>query len=94
MSNSVLVGEINAPFQLGGSLVAVTLLPGTIPVPVVLDGLGTRFLLGLIPVPFRLLGKVGPVSGSIFAFPEVVVEFDAFEREVIVDVDSEPTDNV
>lgn len=93
MSNSVLTGEINVPFTLVGSQVAVTTLPGTIIVPFTLGGLGTRFLLGLIPVPFSLGGKVGP-TGSIFAFPEVVIEIDGFEREVIVDVDSERTDNV
>lgn len=94
MSNSVLIGEISVPFQLVGSQIAVTTLPGTILAPFILGGLGTRYLLGLIPVPFPLRGKVGPSSGSIFAFPEVVVEFDDFDREVIVDVDSEPTDNV
>lgn len=94
MSISVLTGEISAPFTPVGSFVAVTALAGTIPVPFVLGGLGTRFLLGLIPVPFELGGKVGPISGPTFAFPEVVVEFDDFAREVIVDVDSEPTDNV
>lgn len=94
MSNSVLTGEISVPFTPVGSFVAVTAMAGTISVPFVLSGLGTGFLLGLIPVPFALGGKVGSLSGDIFAFPEVVVEFDDFTREVIVDVDSEPSDNV